>query len=132
MDSKSKKYDPGYIERCDKQIRNILEDKKEYDDWTQICLSVQNAVQAAANTWGCSSDQQKAQMGKFINELVVNGVLFNLSKFKITFSKIAEDVQSIVEQDVINDSDEHIHFLVELLDEYQLGEYIKWCNQNKK
>ena len=35
-----------------------LEDKKEYDDWTQICFSMQNAVQAAANIWGISSDEQ--------------------------------------------------------------------------
>lgn len=132
MNSNSKKYDQGYIERCDKQIRNILEDKKEYDDWTQICLSVQNAVQAAANTWGCSSDQQKAQMGQFINELVIGGVLTNLSKFRITFSKIAKDIQSVGEENNTDNSNEHIHFLVELLNEKQLGEYITWCNQNEK
>ncbi len=35
-----------------------LKIKKEYDDWTQICFSMQNAVQAAANIWGISSDEQ--------------------------------------------------------------------------
>ena len=44
-----KKYDPKYIEDANKRLWNILNDKKEFDDWTQISLSVQNAVQAAAN-----------------------------------------------------------------------------------
>ena len=45
-----------YIEKARTLIREILEDTKEYDDWTQICFSMQNAVQAAANIWGISSD----------------------------------------------------------------------------
>ena len=32
----AKKYDKEYIERCNKQIWEILNDKAEYDDWTQI------------------------------------------------------------------------------------------------
>lgn len=82
-----KKYDKEYIERCNQQIWDILNDKKEYDDWTQMCLSVQNAVQAAANTWGTGSPEQQAQMARFINELVIGGVLPNLNNFNITFSK---------------------------------------------
>ncbi len=83
----ARKYDKEYIAKCEKKIREILDDKKEYDDWTQICLSVQNAVQAAANIWGCNTDQQKAQMGAFINELVIDGVVRNLTQFNITFKK---------------------------------------------
>ena len=86
----AKKYDKEYIERCDKRIREILNDKAEYDDWTQICLSVQNAVQAAANTWGTGTPEQQAQMGRFINELVVANVLPNLTHFNIRFSKKEE------------------------------------------
>lgn len=83
----AKKHDKEYIAKCEKQIREILDDKAEFDDWTQICLSVQNAVQAAANTWGTDTDQQKAQMARFINELVVDSVLPNINKFNIVFSK---------------------------------------------
>lgn len=83
----AKKYNPEYIAKCEKQIRDILDDKKEYDDWTQICLSVQNAVQAAANIWGTGTEQQKVQMSAFITELVVGGVLRNLTQFNITFKK---------------------------------------------
>jgi len=83
----AKKYDEKYIAKCEGQIRDILDDKKEYDDWTQICLSVQNAVQAAANIWGTGTDQQKAQMAAFINELVIDSVLRNLTQYNITFKK---------------------------------------------
>lgn len=86
----TKKYDKEYIARCDKQIREILNDRAEYDDWTQICLSVQNAVQAAANTWGTGSPEQQAQMVCFINELVIANVLPNLTHFNIRFSKKEE------------------------------------------
>ena len=52
----SKSFNQEYIEKAKTLIHEILEDKKEYDDWTQICFSIQNAVQAAANIWGISSD----------------------------------------------------------------------------
>ena len=86
----AKKYGKEYIEKCNKQIWEILNDTAEYDDWTQICLSVQNAVQAAANTWGIGNPEQQAQMVRFINELVVANVLPNLTSFNIAFSKKIE------------------------------------------
>ena len=39
----SKSFNQEYIEKAKKLIHEILEDKKEYDDWTQICFSMQNA-----------------------------------------------------------------------------------------
>ena len=53
-----KKYDKQYIESANKRIWEILNDKKEYDDWTQICFSMKDAVQAAADIFGCSSDEE--------------------------------------------------------------------------
>lgn len=47
----AKKFNKQYIDKADKLIREILNDEKEYDDWTQISLTVQNAVQAAANIY---------------------------------------------------------------------------------
>lgn len=49
------KYNKQYIEHSNKKIWEILNDNKEYDDWTQICFSMQDAVQAAADTFGCST-----------------------------------------------------------------------------
>lgn len=83
---KKKKYSQEYIERANKTIWEILNDKAEYDDWTQICFSMQDAVQAAANIWGCSTDEEIHQLAKFIQELVVQEIM-NINKFDITFKK---------------------------------------------
>lgn len=80
-----KKCDPKYIEDANKRIWQILNDKKEFDDWTQIALSVQNAVQAAANIWGISSDEQVHNMAGFIREVAL-AELANLQRFDIMFA----------------------------------------------
>ena len=82
----SKSFNQEYIEKAKTLIYEILEDKKEYDDWTQICFSMQNAVQAAANVWGISSDEQINKMRAFVTEMVLTE-LRNLQKFDITFKK---------------------------------------------
>lgn len=82
----SKSFHQEYIEKAKKLIHEILEDKKEYDDWTQICFSMQNAVQAAANIWGISSDEQIYKMRAFITEMVI-AELLNLKQFDISFKK---------------------------------------------
>lgn len=75
-----------YIEKARTLIRKILEDTKEYDDWTQICFSMQNAVQAAANIWGISSDEQIYKMRAFVTEMVL-AELSNLQQFDIVFKR---------------------------------------------
>lgn len=81
-----KKYPPEYIAKIDNTINNILNDKAEYDDWTQICFSMQDAVQAAATIWGCSTDEEKHVLAGFIQEMAVKEIN-NIRKFDITFSK---------------------------------------------
>lgn len=82
----SKSFNHEYIEKAKKLIHEILEDKKEYDDWTQICFSMQNAVQAAANIWGTSSDEQVNKMRDFITEMVLTE-LSNIREFDVIFTK---------------------------------------------
>lgn len=82
----SKSFHQEYIEKAKKLIHEILEDKKEYDDWTQICFSMQNAVQAAANIWSTSSDEQIYKMKAFVTEMVLTE-LSNLRQFDISFKK---------------------------------------------
>lgn len=82
----SKSFNQEYIEKARTLIREILEDTKEYDDWTQICFSMQNAVQAAANIWGTSSDEQIDKMRAFITEMVF-AELSNLQQFDIVFKR---------------------------------------------
>lgn len=82
----SKSFNQEYIEKARTLIREILEDTKEYDDWTQICFSMQNAVQAAANIWGTSSEEQIDKMKAFITEMVF-AELSNLRQFDIVFKR---------------------------------------------
>lgn len=81
-----KKYDKQYIESANKRIWEILNDKKEYDDWTQICFSMQNAVQAAADIFGCSSDEEIHKLYCFIREMVYKETE-NIQTFDIFFKK---------------------------------------------
>ena len=81
-----KKYDKQYIEHSNKRIWEILNDKKEYDDWTQICLSIQDAVQAAADIFGCSSDEEIHKLYCFIREMVYKETE-NIQTFDILFKK---------------------------------------------
>lgn len=82
----SKKYSKEYIDRVDNTIHSILNETREFSDWTQISLSVQQAVQAAANIWGISDDEAKHKMAGFIHELALSE-LQNIQKFDITYSK---------------------------------------------
>lgn len=81
-----KKYNKEYIEHANKRIWEILNDKSEYDDWTQICFSMQDALQVAATIWGCSSDEEIHKLAKFIIEMVYKETQ-NIRTFDITFKK---------------------------------------------
>lgn len=81
-----KKYDKEYIEKTNRLIWEILEDKREFSDYTQISLSIQDAVQAAANIWGLGSSEQSHKMAGFIRELIYAEVN-NIRQFDITYSK---------------------------------------------
>ena len=81
-----KKYDKQYIESANKRIWEILNDKKEYDDWTQICFSMKDAVQAAADIFGCYSDEEIHKLYCFIREMVYKETE-NIQTFDITFKK---------------------------------------------
>lgn len=71
----------------EQEYRSLLEELNTIGyDWTQICFSMQNAVQAAANIWGISSDEQINKMRAFITEMVLIE-LSNLKQFDIVFKK---------------------------------------------
>lgn len=84
-----KKYDKEYIQESNKQIWEILGDKRECSDYTQICLSIQDAIQAAADIWGLESDEQIHKMSGFIKELVYAEIK-NIQQFDIAYKKKEE------------------------------------------
>lgn len=81
-----KRYDKGYIQKIEVRVHEILNDRTEYDDWTQFSLTIQNAVQAAANAFGFSTDEEKHKMAGFLHELSYQ-VTRNLKEFDITFKR---------------------------------------------
>lgn len=86
-----KKYNKEYIEKADKLIWEILEDKREFSDYTQIGLSIQNAVQAAADIWGLGSDEQIHKMAGFVREVIYTEI-DNTEKLDIEYRKKEEYV----------------------------------------
>lgn len=87
-----KKYDKEYVEKANKLIWEILEDEREFSDYTQIGLSIQNAVQAAADIWGLESDEQIHKMSGFIKELMYAEIK-NIQKFDITYRRKENVIQ---------------------------------------
>lgn len=81
-----KKYDKQYIEHFNKRIWEVLNDEKEYDDWTQICFSMKDAVQVAAGIYGCSSDKEIHKLFSFFREMVYKEIK-NIQTFDIVFKK---------------------------------------------
>ena len=84
-----KKYDPKYIEDATKRIEQILNDTREFDDWTQICFSMKDAVHAAATVYGRNSDELVHKLNGFVLEMVAKAVS-NINKYDITFQKKTE------------------------------------------
>lgn len=80
------KYDKQYIESANKKIWRVLNDKAEYDDWTQICFSMKDAVQAAANVYGVSSDEEIHKLFSFFRDMVYKEIE-NIQTFDIVFKK---------------------------------------------
>lgn len=82
----AKKCNKEYIANITEHINNVLNDKRERSDWTQISISVQDAVMAAANMFGYSTDEQKHNLYWFIRELCMAEV-YNLTKYEVTYKK---------------------------------------------
>lgn len=81
-----RKFNPEYIQKIEKLITEINLDEKEFDDYTQICLSLQDAVRAASTIFGCHTDEEKHKMAGFIHELSYC-VITKLREFDITFKR---------------------------------------------
>lgn len=79
-------FNKEYIEHCERKIQDILNDEREYSDWTQICFSMKDAIHAAIEVWGISNEDEIHKMGCFIREMVFKEIL-NIREFDINFKK---------------------------------------------
>lgn len=83
-------FNKEYIEHCERKIQDILNDEREYSDWTQICFSMKDAIHAAIEVWGISNEDEIHKMGCFIREMVFKEIL-NIREFDINFKKKNHD-----------------------------------------
>ena len=86
MKRKIRMFNKKYIESANKKIWQVLNDTAEYGDWTQICFSMKDAVQSAADIFGCSSDEEIHKLYCFIREMAYKETE-NIQTFDITFKK---------------------------------------------
>lgn len=119
----TKKYDSKYIHDANKRIEEILNDNREYDDWTQLCFSMKDAVHAAATIYGRNSDELIHKLNGFILEMVTTEV-HNINKFDITFQKKQPKVanpnmKTIAVLDFSCNSIDIIHVTAEELAKYE-------------
>lgn len=83
---KNRKYDAAYIDKISQQIERILNAQSDTSEWSQIGLSIKNAVQAASAIWGSTSDDQKHAISGFVKELVLMEIS-NIREYNITYQK---------------------------------------------
>jgi len=118
-----KKYDLKYIQEAEKRIEQILHDTREYDDWTQICLSMKDAVHAAATIYGRDTDELIHKLNGFVLEMVTKEIN-NINKYDITFQKKQKKVSNentkiIAVLDFSCNSIDIIHVTAEELAKYE-------------
>lgn len=85
------KFDKAYLEQADKMLRQVMYEEPGAQDWTQISLSIRDAMLAAATVFGSpSTDEQKDRLNRLLTELTVDYALQNLSQYDITVTKKGE------------------------------------------
>lgn len=83
-----KKYSKEYLEQADKMLRKAMYEEPGAQDWTQMSLSIRDAMLAAATVFGSpSTDEQKDRLNRLLTELTVDHALQNLSQYDITVTK---------------------------------------------
>lgn len=81
-----RKYDREYLKRARARVDDALHSEARYDDWTQISISVQDAMQAAADVYGSFTDDELHRLNSLLYTLAVKEIT-NINKYDITFKE---------------------------------------------
>ena len=81
------KFDKEYLDRINKQLREVMYDEPGAQDWTQFSLSIRDAMFAAATIYGSLFDEQKHNLSRLLSELVIDHALPNLQEWDIHQSR---------------------------------------------
>ena len=80
-----KKFSKEYLEKADKMLRQAMYEEPGPQDWTQISLSIRDAMLAAATVFGSpTTDEQKHRLNCLLTELTVGHALPNIQRYDIT------------------------------------------------
>ena len=83
-----KKFSKEYLEQADKILRQAMYEKPGPQDWTQISLSIRDAMLAAATVFGSpTTDEQKHRLNCLLTELTLVHALPNIKRYNITVEK---------------------------------------------
>ena len=86
-----KKFSKEYMEKTDKMLRQAMYEEPGAQDWTQISLSVRDAMLAAATVFGSpTTDEQKDKLHALLTELTISHALPNIQKYDITVTPKSE------------------------------------------
>ena len=80
-----KKFSKEYMEKTDKMLRQAMYEEPGAQDWTQISLSVRDAMLAAATVFGSpTTDEQKDKLHALLTELTIDHAIPNIRTYDIT------------------------------------------------
>ena len=83
-----KKFSKEYLEQADKMLRQAMYEKTASQDWTQISLSIRDAMLAAATVFGSpTTDEQKHRLNCLLTELTIVHALPNIKRYNITVAE---------------------------------------------
>lgn len=112
--SKKKKFDHEYIEKVRKTIHEVMYQEPAATDWSQICLSVRDAMLVVSTYLGPEDDEKLDLLNKILAELTVSKVIKNLRDYNIYYERkrkasLKEEktiVSVLVGQDIVRDLEE--------------------------
>ena len=80
-----KKFSKEYLEQVDKKLRQAMYEEPGPQDWTQISISIRDAMLAAATVVGSpTTDEQKHRLNCLLTELTVGHALPNIKRYDNT------------------------------------------------
>jgi hypothetical protein len=83
-----KKFSKENLEQADKMLRQAMYEKTASQDWTQISLSIRDAMLAAATVFGSpTTDEQKHRLNCLLTELTIVHALPNIERYNITVAE---------------------------------------------
>lgn len=87
MAAVKQKFSEMYLEEVNKRLDEVMFEEPGPRDWTQVSLSIRDAMLATATVFGSSTDEQKHNLYRLLFEIIHDYYIPNLSKYDITVTE---------------------------------------------